>query len=327
MSDAMERLTSALADRYRIERELGQGGMATVYLADDLKHDRKVALKVLRPELAAILGGERFLKEIQLTANLQHPHILPLHDSGEAAGLLYFVMPFVVGESLRDRLTREKQLPVEDALRITCQVASALDYAHRHNVLHRDIKPENILLEDGHAVLSDFGIARAIGSAAEGRLTSTGLTLGTPAYMSPEQAAGEQTLDGRSDLYSLASVLHEMLAGEPPFTGPTAQAMIAKRLSGPPPRIRAARPSVSATVDDAAEASEQLLHFVLENAQHEIRLRRLAAELKRTHRKVNTIEHQIIPRLERTIREIEMALEEQELEGRFRMRLARRSGS
>ena len=240
-----------LAERYAIVRRIGRGGMATVYLARDRKHDRDVAVKVLHPELAQSLGAERFLREINIAAQLTHPHILPLHDSGEAAGLLYFVMPFVVGESLRDRLTREKQLPVEDALRITCQVASALDYAHRHNVLHRDIKPENILLEDGHAVLSDFGIARAIGSAAEGRLTSTGLTLGTPAYMSPEQAAGEQTLDGRSDLYSLASVLHEMLAGEPPFTGPTAQAMIAKRLSGPPPRIRAARPSVSATVEEA----------------------------------------------------------------------------
>jgi len=251
MHDDSPDLPSILAERYEIVRRIGRGGMATVYLARDRKHDRDVAVKILHPELAQSLGAERFLREINIAAQLTHPHILPLHDSGEAAGLLYYVMPFVVGESLRDRLTREKQLPLDDALRITCQVASALDYAHRHNVLHRDIKPENILLEDGHAVLSDFGIARAIGSASEGQLTTTGMTLGTPAYMSPEQSAGEQALDGRSDLYSLASVLHEMLAGEPPFTGATAQTIIAKRLSGSPPRVRTVRPSVPAAVEEA----------------------------------------------------------------------------
>jgi eukaryotic-like serine/threonine-protein kinase len=251
MHDDTPALPSILAERYAIVRCIGRGGMATVYLARDQKHDRDVAVKILHPELAQSLGADRFLREINIAAQLTHPHILPLHDSGEAAGLLYYVMPFVVGESLRDRLTREKQLPLDDALRITCQVASALDYAHRHNVLHRDIKPENILLEDGHAVLSDFGIARAIGSASEGQLTATGMTLGTPAYMSPEQSAGEQALDGRSDLYSLASVLYEMLAGEPPFTGPTAQTIIAKRLSGPPPRIRTVRLSIPAAVEEA----------------------------------------------------------------------------
>ncbi|MDO8501462.1 MAG: protein kinase [Gemmatimonadaceae bacterium] len=251
MHDDALPLPSILAERYEIVRRIGRGGMATVYLARDRKHDRDVAVKILHPELAQSLGADRFLREINIAAQLTHPHILPLHDSGETAGLLYFVMPFVVGESLRDRLTREKQLPMDDALRITCQVASALDYAHRHNVLHRDIKPENILLEDGHAVLADFGIARAIGSASEGQLTATGMTLGTPAYMSPEQSAGEQSLDGRSDLYSLASVLHEMLAGEPPFTGPTAQTIIAKRLSGSPPRIRTVRPSIPAAVEEA----------------------------------------------------------------------------
>src|SRR6266568_1691145 len=244
MQDNDGGLPSILAERYAIVRRIGRGGMATVYLARDQKHDRDVAVKVLLPELSQSLGAERFLREINIAAQLTHPNILPLHDSGEAGGLLYYVMPFVVGESLRDRLTREKQLSLDDALRITCEVASALDFAHRHNVLHRDIKPENILLQDGHAMVSDFGIARAIDEAAEGQLTVTGITLGTPAYMSPEQSAGEHSLDARSDLYSLASVLHEMLAGEPPFTGPTAQSIIAKRLSGPPPRIRTVRPSV-----------------------------------------------------------------------------------
>ncbi|HMA19403.1 MAG TPA: serine/threonine-protein kinase, partial [Gemmatimonadaceae bacterium] len=225
--------------------------MATVYLARDRKHERDVAIKVLHPDLAQSLGAERFLREINIAAQLTHPNILTVHDSGEASGLLYYVMPFLVGESLRDRLSRESQLPLDVALNITCEVAGALDFAHRHNVLHRDIKPENILLQDGHAVLADFGIARAISSASEGQLTATGTTVGTPAYMSPEQSAGEQSLDGRSDLYSLASVLYEMLAGEAPFTGPTAQSIIAKRLSGPPPRIRTVRPSVPAAVEEA----------------------------------------------------------------------------
>lgn len=251
MHDENPVLPSILAERYEIVRRIGSGGMATVYLARDRKHDRDVAVKVLHPDLSQSLGADRFLREINIAAQLTHPNILTLHDSGDAAGLLYYVMPFVVGESLRDRLTREKQLSLDEALRITCEVASALDFAHRHNVLHRDIKPENILLQDGHAMLSDFGIARAISSAAEGQLTATGTTLGTPAYMSPEQSAGEQSLDGRSDLYSLASVLHEMLAGEAPFTGPTAQSIIAKRLSGPPPRIRNVRPSVPEAVEQA----------------------------------------------------------------------------
>src|SRR5256712_2958762 len=224
--------------------------MATVYLARDLKHDRRVALKVLHAELAAALGQERFHREIMLAARLQHPHILTVLDSGEAAGQLWFTMPFVEGESLRDRLRRERQLPVEDALRIAREAAAALDYAHRHGVVHRDIKPENILLTaDGDTLVADFGIARAIGG--KDGLTQTGLAIGTPAYMSPEQVAGDKTLDARTDVYSLASVLYEMLAGEAPWTGPTAQSIMAKRLSEPPPSVRAVRPNVPAAVDDA----------------------------------------------------------------------------
>ena len=234
-------LTSALADRYTIERELGRGGMATVYLARDLKHDRPVALKVLRPELAAILGAERFLREIRLTANLQHPHILPLLDSGEAAGFLYYIMPYVEGKSLRGRLNRERQLPVEEALRLTTEIAEALEYAHEQGIIHRDIKPENILLSRSHPLVADFGIALAVAQAGAGRLTETGLSLGTPAYMSPEQATADPKLDGRSDQYSLASVAYEMLAGEPPYTGPTAQAIIAKRFSEPIPKLSTLR--------------------------------------------------------------------------------------
>ena len=215
MSDALQRLTAALSDRYTIERELGAGGMATVYLATDLKHERHVAIKVLRPELAAALGPERFLREIKLAANLMHPHILPLHDSGDADGFLYYVMPYVEGESLRDRLNHEKQLPIEDALQIAREVATALSYAHDHDVVHRDIKPENILLAAGTAVVADFGIAKAVTAAGGEKLTETGIAMGTPQYMSPEQAAGSSDLDGRSDLYSLGCVLYEMLAGEP----------------------------------------------------------------------------------------------------------------
>jgi serine/threonine-protein kinase len=203
-------LSEALADRYVIESELGQGGMATVYLAQDLKHDRKVALKVLRPELAAVIGPERFLAEIKTTANLQHPHILPLFDSGEVQGTVFYVMPFIGGESLRDRLTREKQLPVNDAIRIALQVASALDYAHRHDVIHRDIKPENILLHDGSAMVADFGIALAASRAGGTRMTETGMSLGTPQYMSPEQAMGERDLDARTDVYAVGVTLYEM---------------------------------------------------------------------------------------------------------------------
>src|SRR5215467_8091780 len=221
MPDAQSRLTAVLSDHYRIDRELGQGGMATVYLAEDLRHDRKVAIKVLRPELAAVIGVERFLREIKTIATQQHPHILGLIDSGEVQGSAYYVMPFVEGESLRDRRNREKQLPIPDAVRITSEVASALDYAHRHGVIHRDIKPENILLHDGQAQVADFGIALAVSHAGGNRMTETGLSLGTPGYMSPEQATGDRQLDARSDVYSLGCMLYEMLAGEPPHTGPT----------------------------------------------------------------------------------------------------------
>ncbi len=208
-----EQLSAALAGRYRIERELGQGGMATVYLARDLKHNRDVAIKVLRADIAATIGAERFLREIQLAAKLTHPHILPLYDSGEADGALYFVMPNVEGHSLRERLDQTRQLPVEEAVRVTSEVAGALDYAHRHGVVHRDIKPENIMLHDGHAMVADFGIGKALGEVEGEGVTKAGMSVGTPAYMSPEQAAGE-TVDGRSDVYSLGCVLYEMLVGE-----------------------------------------------------------------------------------------------------------------
>src|SRR5206468_2568950 len=244
MADLLERVRASLAGRYTIERELGRGGMATVYLARDLKHDRLVALKVLRPELAASLGADRFLREIQVTAHLTHPNILPLLDSGRADEFLYYVTPYVEGESLRSRLNREKQLPVDEALRLSREVAGALDYAHRHQIVHRDIKPENILLEEGQAVVADFGIARALQAAEGGNLTETGVTLGTATYMSPEQATADQ-LDGRSDIYSLGCVLYEMLAGEPPYSGPTAQAIIAKRFSEPIPHVRTLRETVS----------------------------------------------------------------------------------
>jgi serine/threonine-protein kinase len=258
MSDAITRLGATLEGRYAIERELGAGGMATVYLAHDVRHNRKVALKVLRPELAAILGGERFLKEIQLTANLQHPHILPLHDSGEAEGIVYYVMPYVEGESLRDRLVKEKQLPVEDAVRIAAEVASALDYAHRHGVVHRDIKPENILLHDGSALVADFGIALAVSSAGGGtRMTETGMSLGTPHYMAPEQAMGEREITPKADVYALGCVLYEMLTGEPPFTGPTAQAIIARVMTEQPRSLTLQRhtipPHLEAVVKRALE--------------------------------------------------------------------------
>jgi serine/threonine protein kinase/tetratricopeptide (TPR) repeat protein len=251
--DVLATLRSGLADRYAIERELGHGGMATVYLAHDLRHDRAVALKVLRPELGQALGPERFLREIKTTAQLAHPHILPLLDSGDAGGALFYVMPVVEGESLRGRLDREKQLPIEEALQITREVADALSYAHSHGVVHRDIKPENILLQSGHAVVADFGIAKAIAGAGSERLTETGLTIGTPAYMSPEQAGGSQDLDGRSDLYSLGCMLYEMLAGQPPFTGPTADSVVRQRLAAEPPSITIVRPAVPAPVAAALE--------------------------------------------------------------------------
>src|SRR3989454_1056778 len=251
MADQLARLKAALADRYAIERELGRGGMATVYLARDLKHGRLVAIKVLRPEIAAALGPERFLREIEVAARLTHPHILPLHDSGQTGGSLYYVMPYIEGESLPDRLEREGQLPLEDALRITREVASALGYAHDHDVVHRDIKPENILLSGGEAVVADFGIARAITQAGGRGLTETGIPVGTPAYMSPEQASGGGPIDGRSDVYSLACVLYEMLAGEPPYTGPSAQVVIAKRFTDPVPSVRRLRETIPPAVDAA----------------------------------------------------------------------------
>src|SRR5688572_25483514 len=253
------RLAGALADRYRIERELGAGGMATVYLAEDLRHHRKVAVKVLRPELAAVIGADRFLAEIRTTANLQHPHILPLFDSGEVDSLLFYVMPWIDGESLRERLTREKQLPVTDAVRIATEVASALDYAHRHGVVHRDIKPENILLHEGRAVVADFGIALALTQAGGSRLTETGLSLGTPMYMSPEQATGEREINARSDVYSLGAVTYEMLLGEPPFTGPSAQAIVARVLTEEPRPPGAVRRTVPLPVEDAVLAALEKL--------------------------------------------------------------------
>jgi len=251
------RLSAALADRYRILHELGQGGMATVFLAEDLKHDRQVAIKVLRPELAAVLGADRFVQEIKTTAALQHPHILPLFDSGTADSFLYYVMPYVEGETLRGKLNRETQLGVEDAVRITVAVADALDYAHRHGVIHRDIKPENILLHDGRPMVADFGIALAVSAAAGGRMTETGLSLGTPHYMSPEQATAAKEITARSDVYSLASVLYEMLTGEPPHTGASAQAIIMKIIADevrPVTALRKAVPGhVAAAVGQALE--------------------------------------------------------------------------
>ena len=250
-SDQLERFGAALADRYAVERELGRGGMATVYLAEDLKHRRKVAIKVLRPELGAMLGPDRFTREIHIAAGLTHPHIVPLYDSGEAGGLLFYVMPYVRGESLRQKLRRETQLPIEEAIGIARQVASALDHAHAQGLIHRDVKPENILLHEGEAMVTDFGIALAAGAGPSERLTERGLTVGTPAYMSPEQASGEPTLDARSDVYSLGCVLYELLAGEPPYTGPTAQAVMAKRFTDPVPRIRRLRGTVPLAVEQA----------------------------------------------------------------------------
>ncbi len=253
MMELLDRLQQALADRYRIERELGRGGFATVFLAIDLKHQREVALKVLHPELALALGSQRFLREIATAARFRHPHILPLHDSGEADGLLYYVMPFIEGESLRQRLAREQQLSLEEALQITREAADALGYAHGLGVVHRDVKPENILFEAGHAIVTDFGIARAVSAAGTAKLTETGLAVGTPAYMSPEQAAGDPALDGRSDVYSLACVLYEMLAGAPPFAGPTPQAVLASQIADPVPSLRTLRPAVPPGVERAIE--------------------------------------------------------------------------
>lgn len=245
LSQQFERLGEALADRYTLKRKVGGGGMSTVYLAEDLKHDRQVAVKVLRPELAHDLGPSRFLREIKIAARLRHPHILPLYDSGNVDGLLYYVMPYVEGDSLRDRLNREKQLAIPDALRIAQEVAEALSYAHQQGVVHRDVKPENILLSSGHAEVVDFGIARMWSAAGTEQLTQPGVAIGTPAYMSPEQASGSHELDARSDIYSLACMLYEMLAGQPPFTGPTAENVLQQHIAAPPPRVRVIRVAVS----------------------------------------------------------------------------------
>ena len=260
MSDPIARLNAALEGRYAIERELGEGGMATVYLADDLKHERKVALKVLKPELAAVVGAERFLAEIKTTANLTHPHILPLFDSGEAGGFLFYVMPHIEGESLRERIDREKQLGVDDSVAITQKVAGALDYAHEHGVVHRDIKPGNILLSaQGEPLVADFGIALAVAQAGAGRITETGLSLGTPHYMSPEQATGDRDVDPRSDVYALGCVLYEMLAGQPPFSATTAQAVLVKILTADAPSITSERRTVPPHVGAALAKSLEKL--------------------------------------------------------------------
>ncbi|MBA3559905.1 MAG: serine/threonine protein kinase [Gemmatimonadaceae bacterium] len=253
MTNLTDRTRAALRDRYEVEREVGRGGMATVFLARDTRHDRPVAVKVLHPDLAASLGTERFLREVRTTARLSHPHILPLLDSGESDGLLYYVMPFVEGESLRARLERQGALPIPDALGIAREVADALGYAHGRGIVHRDVKPENILLESGHALVADFGIARAVGEAAADRVTATGLAVGTPQYMSPEQLEGRRDVDPRSDLYSLGCVVYEMLAGAPPFSGPTTHAILARRLTEPAPSVRKERDTVPATLDAAVQ--------------------------------------------------------------------------
>ncbi|HEY8164264.1 MAG TPA: serine/threonine-protein kinase, partial [Gemmatimonadaceae bacterium] len=247
----LDRVEKALSDSYEIERELGRGGMATVYLARDRKHDRAVALKVLHPELSSSLGPDRFLREIKVAARLNHPHILPLHDSGEADGFLYYVMPYVEGESLRSRLNRDGKIPLDEALYLARGIAGALDYAHRHQVVHRDIKPENIMLHEGEAMVMDFGIAKAVEVAAGDTLTQTGMMVGTPAYVSPEQAAGEPVIDGRSDQYSLACMLYEILSGKKAFTGATAQQTLTKRFTDPVPSIRKVEPNVPDEIEEA----------------------------------------------------------------------------
>ena len=259
MSAIIDRLSAALADRYRIERELGAGGMATVYLAHDLKHERLVAIKVLKPELAAVLGAERFVVEIKTTASMSHPHILPLFDSGSADGFLFYVMPYIEGETLRDKLDRETQLGIDESVRIAREVLDALQYAHTRGVIHRDIKPENILMQSGRPMIADFGIALAVSAAAGGRMTETGLSLGTPHYMSPEQATAEKEITGRADIYSLASVLYEMLTGEPPHMGNSAQQIIMKIITEPAAAVTKFRKSVPANVADAvAQALEKV---------------------------------------------------------------------
>ena len=253
MESVQDALSAALGDRYTIDRVLGRGGMATVYVAEDRRHSRQVAIKVLRADVAAAIGAERFLREIAIAARLTHPHVLPLIDSGQAAGSLYYVMPYVRGETLRQRLVREQRLPLKDALAIARELGAGLDYAHREGFVHRDVKPENVLLADGHAVIADFGIARAICQASDGgeHVTEVGLAIGTPEYMSPEQAAGDRELDGRCDVYALACVIYEMLAGTPPFSGASARAIVAKHLTEPPQPVRARRPDAPAAVEQA----------------------------------------------------------------------------
>jgi len=253
MPDTIDRLKASLADRYTIERELGVGGMATVYLAKDLKHRRQVAIKVLRPELAASLGVERFVREIEIAANLTHPHILPLHDSGEADGFLYYLMPYIEGESLRERLNREGKLSVQEVVRLTDEIAAALSYAHEHGIVHRDIKPENIMLSGGRAVVADFGIARAVEVAGGERLTGTGIAVGTPTYMSPEQAMGQADVDARSDVYALGCVVYEMVAGCAPFEGDTPQALLAKHAVDTAPSLRTSDLSIPLFLQRAVE--------------------------------------------------------------------------
>lgn len=251
MATRLEQIQAAVSDRYRVDRQIGAGGMATVFLAHDRKHDRRLAVKVLNDDLAATVGAERFLREVSLAARLSHPHVLPVYESGERNGLLFYFMPFIEGESLRDRLTREGQLPIEEALRIAADVGDALGYAHRKKIVHRDVKPENILLSHGEAMITDFGIARVLGSDTL-HITATGVAVGTPGYMSPEQTCGEP-VDARSDIYSLGCVLYEMLAGGPPFTGTSAQAVAARHMVDAVPPIRTVRESVSARVSAAIE--------------------------------------------------------------------------
>jgi serine/threonine protein kinase len=284
MSEILTRLTAALDGRYQVIREVGAGGMATVYLARDVRHERDVAIKVLHPDLAAALGAERFLAEIKTTARLQHPHILPLLDSGEADRLLYYVMPFVAGESLRTRLERQTQLSVDDAVRIAREVASALESAHRQGVVHRDIKPENVLLHEDQALVADFGIALAVSAAGGPRMTQTGLSLGTPAYMSPEQAMGERIVDGRADIYALGAMLYEMLVGEAPFTGPTVQAILSRVMTEQPRPISSQRRSVPAHVEAAVMRALEKLpadrFSITTRGQHGDQLQQMSARLR-----------------------------------------------
>ncbi|HEY9518918.1 MAG TPA: serine/threonine-protein kinase, partial [Gemmatimonadales bacterium] len=261
MSDALQRISAALAGRYLIERELGRGGMATVFLAEDVRHHRAVAIKVLSDEISAAIGAERFLREIEIAASLTHPNILPLLDSGSTGGKdsrPYYVMPFIEGESLRERMSREGQLPVDEAVRLGREVADALQHAHDRGVVHRDIKPENILLAGGHAMVADFGVARALAQPGVKAITKTGMAVGTPQYMSPEQAAADPSVDGRSDLYALGTLLYEMLAGAVPYPGPTTHAILARKMSGPPPSLRVVRPAVSDALERAVFKSMEI---------------------------------------------------------------------